>query len=150
HSSVSEEKALEGKALEQFLQVPGWDLDFLIVTLADPIDSSSGHEFDTLVDGIQRALETQEYVLTRFYYPWSRYKSANEDTKFSKKSAEEDADKKAAPVERRREYERQPGLLLFRAKSRLLMVFLVGETATGGIHKEALTACLDLIGIAKT
>jgi len=47
-------------------------------------------------------------------------------------------------------YETQPGMLLFRKNEegsgvkRMLLVFLVGETATAGVHKEAFLASMRL------
>ncbi len=52
--------------------VDGWESRFLIACVPDPDDSSSGDRFDGLIDGLQRAVETQGYVLDRYYYPWPR------------------------------------------------------------------------------
>jgi hypothetical protein len=42
----------------------------LIACVPDPVDSSSGDRFDSLIDAIQRAAEKQGYALDRYYYPW--------------------------------------------------------------------------------
>src|SRR5438132_752433 len=61
----------EPKVWQDFPVKPGWKLDFLIASVPDPADSRSGYQFDPLVDAIQRAVETREYVLDRYYYPWA-------------------------------------------------------------------------------
>jgi hypothetical protein len=141
----------------------------------DPIDSSSGHRFDALIDTIQRAVETQDYVLDRFYYPWPKSKKQRKTSPAARSTRGAGQEKQVevmpanSPVKltikvkdvedrpHRPVHQRQPGLLLFRAPPpdedqpggdscpRLLQIFLVGETATAGIHKEALAASLEFI-----
>ena len=60
-----------------FPHVPGWDLRFLLALVPDPVESSSGYRFDSVVDSIQRAVETQGYVLDRYFYPWRRKANGN-------------------------------------------------------------------------
>jgi hypothetical protein len=150
---------------------PGWELEFLIALVPDPSDSTSGNRFDALIDAIQRAVETQGYVLDRFYYPWPRQGAAKTDEPPSPDAPDYAlrlGPWEAPPLlrmtglpkkpERLRAYERQPGALLFRRTKtesgdskdqRLLLVLLVGETAMAGIHKLALTAGLNLVGKSK-
>src|SRR5207237_3411505 len=49
-------------------------------------------------------------------------------------------------------YELQPGVILFRhsTERKLLLLFLVGETPTAGIHKVAFTASLDFLKKCKS
>jgi hypothetical protein len=42
----------------------------LIATLADPIRSTSGYHFDEGITAIQRGVESQKYVLDRYWFPW--------------------------------------------------------------------------------
>jgi hypothetical protein len=127
------------------------NVEYLIATLPDPIDSSSGYRFDSLLDAIQRAAESHQYVLDRFWFPWN----ANEKPKDASAARTESAQ----PANGRKEdanrlplHQRLPGIVLFRrvqevrppgAPPSLLVVFLVGETATRGIHKEALAVSLE-------
>ena len=128
------------KPLDQLRQhIHGYETEFLIATVPDPVDSPYGHAFDQVVDAIQRAVEKKDgYVLDRCWLPW-------------------DVDRKAKPKPGdppstlRTEH---PGVLLFRHgrdKLRgvnspgLCVVFLVGETPTGGIHKQALYAAIKLM-----
>jgi hypothetical protein len=128
------------KPLDQIQQqVHGYQTEFLIATVPDPVDSPYGHAFDQVVDAIQRAVEKKDgYVLDRSWLPW-------------------DVDRKAKPKpgdppsNLRAKY---PGALLFRRgkdkakgldRPALCVVFLVGETPMSGIHKQAFYAALKLM-----
>jgi hypothetical protein len=52
------------------MEIKDLDIEFQIATVPDPIESRFGHWFDSTVDAIQLAVETQEYTLDRFYLPW--------------------------------------------------------------------------------
>jgi hypothetical protein len=199
---------IDGRVWPTFPDRPGWSLEFLIATVPDPTDSSSGHAFDPVVDAVQRAVEREGYVLARFFYPWPARKGHKGE---SRKEKIEDARwtlqakwpagldepllvqlaADARPAPKRPLHERQPGVLVFRAPTketeiiaqalasqataqaaalvpswpqaivampiatmpppgRLLVVLLVGETATGGIHTEALSVGLDLVSRSRS
>ncbi len=98
--------------------VDGWESRFLIACLPNPDESSSRDRFDSLVDAIQRAVETQGYVLDRFYYPWAgRPGSDPGDARRRDGSAKparaDDHGPGAAPGRRH-----TPGMLLFRSPPR--------------------------------
>jgi len=119
--------------------VHGYKTEFLIATVPDPIDSAYGYAFDQVVDAIQRAVEKKDgYILDRCWLPWE----------FDRKSKPKPGE---LPSNTR---ETTPGVLLFRHgkdKSRnvnqpgLCVVFLVGETPMGGIHKQAFYRALSVI-----
>ncbi|MBI4490585.1 MAG: hypothetical protein HY694_15990 [Deltaproteobacteria bacterium] len=114
-----------------------YDLNFLIATVPDPIDSGLRHMFDRHVAAIQRAAETAGYILEGFDQPWSRRDGEGRAEK------EEPKDKKL-----QRRHEREPGVILFRgqeSRKELLLVFLIGETPTAGIHKAALRKSMEAI-----
>jgi hypothetical protein len=135
----------------------------LIAMVPDPMDSGSGYRFDSVVDALQRAIEGQ-FVLDRYYFPWSP--SAGQ-TPATAGNATVDHTLTLSPLgirsqahnaKRHRVYERQPATLVFRqiytfmknpaeqhVSNRLLIVFLVGETATGGVHRLALKSALDFL-----
>jgi hypothetical protein len=142
-----------------------YDPRVMIATVPDPVDSGSGYRFDSVVDTIQRAAEARGYVLDRYYYPWRAEKTQGppptgpvEGPVRGKASA---APNTPPVTERPRVWERQPGMLLFRGKfppsprgsgagsehrrTKLLIVFLVGETATAGIHRVALRKSLGFL-----
>ena len=99
---------------------------FLIATIPDPVTSHLQYDTDLEMEGLQRSISEVGYVLDRFYLPWS---SAGKEPA--------DNDKAAKPS-----VDRTPGLLLFRHSTDLLLVFLVGETPTSGVHKLALRSAL--------
>lgn len=106
---------------------------FLIATVPDPLDSGFAHEFDQVIEALQRALEADDYVIDRAWIPWRR---AQPGQKVSS-----------------RLHERHPGLVLFRtdtpqvgdSRQRLLALLLVGESPTAGIHKIAFRNAVRLI-----
>jgi hypothetical protein len=130
------------------------DLDFLIATVPDPIDSSLGYMFDRHVSAIQLAGQAAGYVPDRFDLPWRDREEAV--IQQGKAIAENKLDRLGAPKSEEDSklprHQREPGVILFRrteSKDRepqnlhLLIVFLVGETPTVGIHKIALANAFD-------
>jgi len=100
----------------------------LIVAVADPLDSQSNYRFDLQIETLHRALASEEYTPDAFYLPWHRNST--------------------------RQYHRhEPGVLLYRKtkitkchrKPDVLLVYLVGELPTTGIHKAAFHAAVDEI-----
>ncbi len=137
-----------GKAIEQAIEEAknnlrarrhNYQVEFLIATVPDPIDTPYGYAFDQAVDAIQRAVEKKNgCILDRAWLPWE----------FDKKPPPGD---KSAAANYRESY---PGVLLFRHEkqvdhqihsSGLYIVFLVGETPTGGLHKRAFTRALRIM-----
>lgn len=112
----------------------GFLLEFLLATVPDP-----GLGFDGAVDAITRGLEASDYTPDRFWLPWPPAGAASSDP--------------TCP-------ERHPGVLLFlhgpkdplpdaAGRRRLLILSLVGETPTAGLHKLAfLKALRDAQGLA--
>src|SRR5262249_49371017 len=113
--------------------------EFRIAKVRDAIGSPYGYAFDQVVDAIQRAVEKKDgYILDRCWLPW-------------------DVDRKAKPRPGEPPsslHVRKPGVLLFRhGKDKakkidqpgLCVVFLVGETPMGGIHKQAFQQALWMI-----
>ena len=132
-----------------------YELDFLIATVPDPIDSSLGYMFDRHVSAIQLAGQAAGYVPDRFDLPHGRDKGrrrrparqSNARYKLDRLGSPKSEEDSKLP-----RLQREPGVLLFRgAKSpvgkpqnhRVLIVFLVGETPTIGINKTALSDAFD-------
>ncbi len=113
---------------------PNTEIDFLIATLPDPVDSGLPYMFDRNLGSIQAALQADGYLLSSFDLPWQGCLGKNED-KDKQKVCEKEP------------WDTQPGLLLVRRheaeKTRLLLLYVVGETPASGIHQEALRAALD-------
>jgi hypothetical protein len=137
-------------------------LDFLILTVPDPVDSRFGFVFDELMAVLQRALEECDFVFDRAWLPWE----------FDKKKAEKEATTKIlvdvlgrngrrpadAEADEPALREKYPGVVLFRGRKpgeiqewnkkpqpELFVVYLVGENPTSGIDKRAFTAALGMI-----
>ncbi|MGO8815164.1 MAG: hypothetical protein ACLQVG_10980 [Terriglobia bacterium] len=104
-------------------------IEFLIATVPDPVSSRLPRFFDSFIESFENAAQASGYTIDRFALPWFEKKNGNED---------------AAPLWHPELYDSVPGLLLFRDPQdrRLLLIFLVGETPTAGIHKEALFSAL--------
>lgn len=114
--------APRGVSLQSFareVRAAGHGLDFLIALVPDPRDSGLTVNFDEALDAMQRGFAQSDYLMDRFWLPWT-------------------GDGKG--------YRQSPGLLLFRKRGRVAVVFLVGETPKRGIHREAFGQALDLIG----
>jgi hypothetical protein len=106
---------------------------FVIATLPDWVDSSLQWTFDPMLDAIQMAAAQVGYLPSAHYLP---------DAELASGSG-------SARARLRRAHESEPGALLFRRSSAgttdLLLVLLVGETATAGVHAPALATALDLV-----
>lgn len=104
--------------------------DVYIALVADPIDSFLPARFDQALAGIQEGFAEADFLLDRIDLPWAA-KAADGDL-----ANDEPA------------YRTRPGILIFRRPGqmhdgRLAVVFLVGETAKGGVHKAAFQLALN-------
>ena len=126
-------------------------IHFLIATVPDPIESRLPIFFDRFLGSIQRAAERAGYVLDRFDLPWRppalRIEGSKETIGAQSERQRRNAQEKDSNPDERPIYQTNPGLLLFRKSqsSDLLLVFLVGETPTAGVHKTALSEALDQV-----
>lgn len=117
-------------------------LDFLIVTLPDPIDSSLGYTFDGALNTLQAAVRTQGFLIDRYYLPWHQHSGEADQTGHAT-------------------YHHTPGVLQFRRTAKdktgdgtdVLLVYLIGETPVSGIHQPAFdraVAEIDALGSLHT
>ena len=119
----------------------GVTVESLIVTLPDPEESRFRYQFDRELDCIQRAVESQGYVLDRYELPWS---SGPRLSAAATKAKSNDPQPATAPQAR----ESRPGVILYRRETddpktpSLLMLLLVGETPTWGVQKPALARAI--------
>jgi hypothetical protein len=129
--------------------------EFLIATVPDPVDSQVGWLFDGQLEAILSAIEREEpdkgkeeerpdikpyikYTRDRYALPW--------ECALQAKSLIEKDPKPLSELESvARLHQTRPGIILFRNLKcqRLLVLFLVGETATRGIQKKALLKTLN-------
>ncbi len=115
-----------------------YTINFIIALVPDPVDSHAGWLFDPFLDAIQRAAESGGYVLDRYKIPWEMPKHA----------AKEKSLEAAKPNITEEEHRRSPGIVLFRDNENphdLLVVFLVGEIPTSGVHQKAFLTALEQI-----
>ncbi|HEU5117956.1 MAG TPA: hypothetical protein VFT74_15120, partial [Isosphaeraceae bacterium] len=135
------------------------DIQFLIATVPDPIDSRFGYRFDSILDDIQMAIESQGWNLDRFWLPWRPSGEQPNDrdaleaiVPTSTSGGNAGRSPNSAPTLPL--HRREPGVLLFRKHSeaktaddrqQLLMLLVVGETPTEGLHKVAFRKSLDLV-----
>ena len=117
----------------------GYEFDFLIATLPDPIDSKFPRSFDLFLGAISRAMESPglDYVRDRHCLPWSTWLEKEDEAE----AIETDE----------REYRRLPGVLIFRKSKdgvqdakRAAAVLVVGETPSWGVHERAMRAALNI------
>jgi hypothetical protein len=110
-------------------------VESLIVTLPDPLESKLGDQSDSLLESVQEAASSAGYTLGRFYLPWLAPESSGGSV----------PDPESSTIRRIELAAEAPGVMLFSKEKgqTLLVVFLVGETARFGIHKTALTSALQ-------
>ena len=105
-----------------------YDVDFLVATIPDYVDSNSGWVADQSLAAIQSGMTHGDYLFDRVkLIDWSR-----------------SGGDMATVLSNSRLHERQPGVLIFRRVAGttvyLQIVMLALERPTAGIHQEAATA----------
>lgn len=129
----------------------GFKRDVIIATVSDPIDSQAGWLFDAQLEAIVGAIERKilvesagaesdadsgqlNYTRDRYVLPWNCVARAGERAPG------------AAGGKRSVDPREIPGLVVFRNRNqkRLLLLFLIGETPTFGIHAIALSRAQGL------
>lgn len=104
----------------------GYTLDFLIALIPDPVDSGLSYRSTESLEAIQRGFAESGFLFDRHWFPWD-----------------------GEPA-RRKAFRGEPGVLFFRKVDergrRLTAVFLVGETAKSGIHKQPFLEALSFVG----
>ncbi len=118
-------------------------VEWLIATIPDPEQSRLPYYFDAFLDAMQRAIEIKGYVQDRSKLPWRKERSTSESAAGAEKKS---------PKEEKEALEATPGIILFRSpekaegeKIKLLALYLIGESPTSGIHKEAMKKALQEI-----
>jgi hypothetical protein len=121
---------------------PRFQRELLIATVPDPVDSQAGWLFDAQLEAIVGAIERKvqqveglggaansNYTRDRYALPW-------------KCTVRDDG----REVRGAKDPRKAPGLVVFRNRTEttLLLLFLIGETPTFGIHEQALWEALDV------
>jgi hypothetical protein len=134
-------------------------IDFVIATLPDPVHTHLNLVFDRNIEAIQKGAQAsgQGYLFSRAWMPWNEQPSP-ETTDFRLREQED------VLQERKEEL---PGILIFRREQcsqeerdaeatavycaamdkapRFLFVLVVGETPTGGVHREQFQNAMKMI-----
>ena len=114
-----------------------YSIDTMVAIVPDPVESGLGSDFDDSIESIQRAASAMKYLPDRFDLPWTPPAPGESAASAPVKTGLGDAEPEVGGVSRNPESE--PGLIMFRDQTgtSLLVVFLIGETPTAGIHKAA-------------
>jgi hypothetical protein len=128
------------QAKEALKQKYGKDLEIetLIATIPDPLDSGLGYQYDTHLESLQLAIETEvrddsgvsSFHRDRSWLPWDTRGITGE------------ADRGSLVCR-----ERVPGLVIFRRSGTtpgFLFLLLVGESPKFGVHMQAMAAALAI------
>ena len=113
----------------RFCMVPGDQIKYAVATIPDPARTRLSHLTDRALESILRAAQETGWDSDSQWLPWV-YKSGEGESKW--RASDEEIS--------------EPGLMLFRERAtkdgfpaRLLLIFIVGETPTGGIDLEAIS-----------
>lgn len=125
----------------------------VIATIPDPLDSSAGTDFDAALDALRMAAVSAGYQPDRFYLPWTQKPLKIKSNVKSDVVSPADVSLEVSSEQFVGENGFFPGALLFRrSNDELLLILLVGETATNGINGPAMWQALwyweDLVGPA--
>jgi hypothetical protein len=108
---------------------------FIIATVPDPASTHLRVEFDRAIDGIKGAAAAENFHFRRYWLPWP----VEPFPQFSDRPSQE-AEKEERALKRH-----SPGLLLFEnASYESLIVLLVGESPTDGIHRQQFKSAIQL------
>ena len=108
---------------------PEFQPTFVIATFPDPLHTHFSLLFDRFVEAIQEGAQDEGYEYDSSWLPWE-----TEDPSLALLADQDEAD------DRKTKREDQPGILLFRNANdvpykKALIVFIVGEEPTRGIHR---------------
>ncbi len=128
--------AVKQPAPSQKLLIRATQLRFIIATLPDPLHTHFPLSFDRSAEAIQQAAQDDHYIYDSSWLPWE-----TEETSYARLNDQDQSEK------RTEQHEDQPGVLLFRRSivrteskdlpfESGLVVLIVGEEPTGGIHRR--------------
>lgn len=103
---------------------------FIIATLPDPLHTHFSLLFDRFVEAIQQGAQDEGYEYDSSWLPWE-----TEESPFALIGDQDKSD------DRKKAREDQPGVMVFRGTGQApyqqgLIVFVVGEESTHGIHRQ--------------
>jgi hypothetical protein len=114
-------------------QAKQWKIKFVIASLPDPVHTHMALLFDREIETIQSAAQADGYLFSRAWMPWD-ISTHNESMDFTVRMAQGHLQDQKETL---------PGLMIFqksggasRDADSILFVFVVSETATGGLRIE--------------
>jgi len=117
----------------------------MIALLPDPVRTSASQDFDSQLDGIERAAEAAGFVLAQYWFPWDELDKSDKNQAAERRSAALKPSQNDVKVPWTPRWNDLPGLLVFRKEETLLAMFIVLETPTRGLRKHQFNWSLDLI-----
>ena len=133
------------------------DVDFVIATVPDPVHTHLSLVFDRNIDAIEKGAQAsgQGYLFSRAWMPW-KDQASPESTDFRLREQENALQEKKEDL---------PGILIFRRERcseeekkvtsdycttmekapAFLFILVVGETPTGGVHREQFHNAMKMI-----
>jgi hypothetical protein len=155
-SDLSDAQATRlSREIRDAIDANGLTVEPLIATLPDPIESHARWMFDRYLDGLSRGITASGYVMDRFgseswWTAGNPHAAGASGTGGAGDGAEAGADGAGgggadAGAHSVHHHEGEPGVVLFRTTDgkRLLVLLIVTETATAGVHAHAMLTALD-------
>ncbi len=115
------------------------NIKFVIASLPNPVHTHMALLFDRGIETIQSAAQADGYLFSRAWMPWD-ISTHSESTDFTVRMAQ---------AKFKDQVESLPGLMIFQgpggdAPMKMLFVFVVGETPTGGLRIEQFQNALNI------
>lgn len=124
---------------KMFGVAPDAQIDSVIAAVPDPLHTRLALHFDGVIDALERAAEQQGWTFSKQWLPWLDPANLPDDNINERR------------LQRRlqRQQEAFPGILVFRGdtQKRVLFVFLVPDSPTGGIAGDSFAAALNLASV---
>jgi hypothetical protein len=116
-------------------------VEYLVALVADPVHTHLSLFFDRTVDALQQGVQQSNYLFSRATIPWDNQQHP-ESTDWHLRLSQKKFERAQAAL---------PGLMIFRKANpgskddlpHVLFVFVVGETPTGGIHRDQFHNALE-------
>jgi hypothetical protein len=98
----------------------------MLAVVPDPKHTNLALLFDRQMDALQQGIQDAGWTFDRALMPWDSKEAPQFNDFISSDLEQKTQDAK----------EEEPGLLIFRRDNDRLLVFVIGESPTGGIHKD--------------
>jgi len=120
-----------------------YKVQFVVATLPDPVDSHFASLFDRGLEAMVSAMVDSGYDLDRWSLPWRIPAPTEVEAVWATNSSGKPTLNARPPM--LDAHRSHPGAVLFRKKRELVVLFLIGETPTHGLQKDAFVQSLNAI-----